>query len=278
MIRRNPTLAQQAALQITDGIRSGALAGTDGLLPSEAALSLRLGVSRATLREALSQLEQGGMIVRRHGIGTFVHPNQPLMEFGLEELESIETLARRTGVEIHMGDCEIRRRGATQVEAEALRLEPGTPVHAFRRVMMSGERPIAFLTDVVPVDVLEAEEPCESFKGWVLDLLLGRGQPPLKHSLTEVGARAADAVLAHWLNVPVGEPLLTFTAVLSSTDGRAVDYSLSDFIPGQFRFHIVRRVTQVGQLDSAVQPVNAGSGSDDQAAAPNLHTGNHLIA
>ena len=41
-------------------------------LPSEAAIAKQLGVSRNTLREAYISLENEGIIVRRHGIGTFI--------------------------------------------------------------------------------------------------------------------------------------------------------------------------------------------------------------
>lgn len=245
MVRRNLTLARQAAQEVAEGIRSGALAGDGGLLPSEATLSQRIGVSRATLREALSQLEQGGLIVRRHGIGTFVSPRHPLVVAGLEELQSIETLAQRIGVEIHMGECEIRERAAAPGEAESLHVSAATPVLAVQRVMMSGERPIAFLIDVVPTDVIDPKELGGSFDGSVLDFLLRRRDPPLKHSHTELGAEAANTDLAHWLQLRVGDPLLKFTAQLYAATERVVDYSVSYFSPGHFRFHIIRRVNQL---------------------------------
>lgn len=245
MVRRNLTLARQAAQEVVEGIQSGALVGDDGLLPSEATLSQRLGVSRATLREALSQLEQASLIVRRHGIGTFVSPGHPLVGLGLEELQSIETLAQRIGVAIHMGECEIRVRAAAPGEAEALKVSAETQVLAFQRVMMSGERPIAFLIDVVPTDVLDPKELGDSFDGSVLDFLLRRRDPPLKHSHTELSAEAADTDLAHRLHLPVGDPLLKFTAQLYAATGRVVDYSISYFSPGHFRFHIIRRVNQL---------------------------------
>jgi GntR family transcriptional regulator len=242
---RGPTLARKAALEIIAGIQSGALAGEGGLLPSEAVLSQRLGVSRATLREALSQLEQGGMIVRRHGIGTFVSPGMPLMEAGLEQLESIETLAERIGVEIHMGECRIEERTASAREAEYLAVPEGSPVYAVQRVMVSGELPIAYLVDVVPADALDPRELRDDFEGSVLDLLLRHGDPQLRHSYTELCAEAADRELVRWLRLRKGDPLLRLTAQLYATDGRVVDYSTSYFTPGHFKFHVIRRVNQL---------------------------------
>lgn len=257
MVHRNVTLARQAAQEVVEGIRSGALAGDDGLLPSEASLSQRIGVSRATLREALSQLEQSGLIVRRHGIGTFVSPRQPLVVAGLEELQSIETLAHRIGVEIHMGDCEIQERAAAPGEAEALQVSGATPVLAVQRVMMSSGRPIAFLIDVVPTDILDPGELGDSFEGSILDFLLRRRDPLLKHSHTELSAEAADTELAHRLHLRVGDPLLKFAARLYAVSGRVVDYSLSYFSPGHFRFHVIRRVNQLTP-EVSEGPVPAG--------------------
>lgn len=260
MVRRSPTLARQAALEVVEGIRSGELAGDDGLLPSEASLSQRLGVSRATLREALSQLEHSGMIVRRHGIGTFVSPGQPLMVTGLEELESIETLARRTGVEIHMGEYEIEERAASAEETAGLLLAASVPVFAVERVMLSEARPIAYLIDVVPTDVLDPGLLRESFHGSVLDLLLERGDPPLQHSHTELVAEAAEAELARSLHLRAGDPLLKLTAQLYTTDGRVVDYSVSYFVPGHFRFHVLRRVSRLAPIGT--ERVAAGRDDD----------------
>jgi Transcriptional regulators len=85
----------------------------------------------------------------------------------------------------------------------------------------------------------------------VLDFLLRRRDPPLKHSHTELGAEAADTELAHRLHLGVGDPLLKFTAQLYATNGRVVDYSVSYFSPGHFRFHINRRVNQLSPQASA---------------------------
>jgi GntR family transcriptional regulator len=70
-------------------------------LPSEPELAHRLGVSRATLREAMRTFETQGMIRRKQGAGTYVtHPSY-IIESGLEVLESIETLADRIGYRFH---------------------------------------------------------------------------------------------------------------------------------------------------------------------------------
>ncbi len=73
-------------LQVIDRLKSDIATGIfkeNEKLPSEFELSKSLGVSRATLREALRLLEEENVIVRRHGVGTFVNP-KPLFTSGIE--------------------------------------------------------------------------------------------------------------------------------------------------------------------------------------------------
>jgi len=84
-------------------------------LPSEPKLARSLGVSRATLREAMRIFERRGMIVRRQGVGTYVTQLPHVIDTGIETLESIERLADRIGLKVETGDLEIRKRTATEV-------------------------------------------------------------------------------------------------------------------------------------------------------------------
>jgi GntR family transcriptional regulator len=242
MVRRNLSLARQAAQEILKGIESGSLTRDDGLLPSEAALSQRLGVSRATIREALSQLEQREVVTRRHGVGTFATPPLPRIDAGLEELQSLETLARRIGLETRMGEPSIEERAATAAEAECLEVAPGTRVLSVSRVITTGKRPVAFLIDVVPATILPREDLDRSFRGSVLDLFLQREDLRLSHSRTDILIQAANETTAHKLRLRVGEPLHKLEAQLYTREGQVIDYSTSYFVPGYFHFHVIRRI------------------------------------
>ena len=76
----------------------------------------------------------------------------------------------------------------------------------------------------------------------MLDLLLARGWPDLSHSRTELISEAADPDLARALRIQRGAPLMRLEAQLFAADGQIVDYSISHFVPGCFRFHVVRRI------------------------------------
>ena len=211
-------------------------------LPPEPRLAQQLGVSRATLREAMRSFEERGLIVRRHGVGTFVAPPPPVIETGLEELESLDTLARRIGLETHMGEAVIEEREAFAHEAFRLQVPPRAQVLSVARVMMTGAVPVAFLVDVVPTAYLRQQDLEPSFTGSVLNLFIQRGNPLLSHSRTDILAVAADEATARKLHLQCGDVLLRLEAQLYTRDGRVVDYSISQFVPGHFHFHVVRRV------------------------------------
>src|SRR5512139_4297550 len=168
MVRRSIPLAQQAADEILSGIRSGKLAGAAGLLPSEAELSQRFEVSRATIREALAKLEHAGVIIRKHGVGTFVAPPEPVIDAGLEELQSLETLAERIGLKTHMSKASIEERAASAAEADRLQLTSPDQVLSVARVIMTGKRPVAYLIDIVPTHYLRRQDIADNFNGSVL--------------------------------------------------------------------------------------------------------------
>jgi GntR family transcriptional regulator len=211
-------------------------------LVTEPELARQLGVSRATLREAMRTFETQGLIRRRQGSGTFVVRPPNVIQTGLEVLESIETIAKRTNLKVEMGELKVSCRAATQEEAEALSLEPGAPVVHLSRIIVTEGRPAAFLVDILPEDVLPPEELEAGFNGSVLDLLLKRGNPELINSRTDINAVPATSEVARALGIQRGDVLLRFVASLYSASGRIVDYSYSYFLPGYFRFHVVRRV------------------------------------
>lgn len=210
-------------------------------LPSEPDLARTLGVSRATLREAMRTFEAQGLIRRRQGSGTFVVGQMPVLEAGLELLESIETMAERLGLEVTVSDLHVDSLVADEDNARGLGVPAASKLTRVRRVMREESRPVAYLIDTLPEDVLKSEQLPAHFKGSVLDFLLGRGDQ-LTVSKAAISAIGAPADVAKALQIQRGDVLLQFVSKLYHSGGKILDYSYSFFIPGYFHFHVVRRV------------------------------------
>lgn len=210
-------------------------------LPSEPELAKQLGVSRATLREAMRSFETQGLIRRRQGSGTFVVGKMEVLDSGMEVLESLETMAKRLGLEVSVSDLSIEPLTADEELAKLLDVPVGGALTRVRRVMRADNRPVAYLVDILPDSILSSKDLPADFHGSVLDLLLGRGDP-LASSRANVSAIGATAEVAKAIEIQRGDVLLHFYSQLFDVNGKIVDYSLSYFIPGYFHFHIVRRV------------------------------------
>jgi GntR family transcriptional regulator len=210
-------------------------------LPSEPELAKQLGVSRATLRDAMRTFETQGLIRRRQGSGTFVVGKVQALDSGLEVLESLETMAKRLSLEISVSNLSVEQAEADADVAEHLDLAVGTRVLFVRRVIRTDGRPVAHLVDTLPEDVLRINDLPADFHGSVLDFLLERGDS-LKSSRANISAIGATADVAKALEIQRGDVLLHFYSQLFDERNKVVDYSLSYFIPGYFNFHVVRRV------------------------------------
>lgn len=210
-------------------------------LPSEPELAKQLGVSRATLREAMRSFETQGLIRRRQGSGTFVVGKVQALDSGLEVLESLETIAKRQGLEVSVSDLSIEAVTADDDLAASLNVAVGAKLTRVRRVIRADGRPVAYLVDTLPEEVVHAKDVPSDFHGSVLDFLLNRGDL-LASSRANVSAIGATADVAKPMEIQRGDVLLHFNSQLFDSEGKVVDYSLSYFIPGYFRFHIVRRV------------------------------------
>jgi GntR family transcriptional regulator len=210
-------------------------------LISEPDLAKQLGVSRATLREAMRTFETQGLIRRRQGAGTFVVGKVPVIDAGLEVLESLDTMARRMNLAVTVSDLSLEQIAADDEHARELSVVGGSCLTRVRRVMRTETRPVAYLIDILSEDTLKIADLPEGFNGSVLDFLQERGDD-LRISRAAISATNATAEVAKALEIQRGDVLLQFVSQIYDAAGKIVEYTVSYFIPGYFNFHVVRRI------------------------------------
>jgi GntR family transcriptional regulator len=211
-------------------------------LPPEADLAAQLGISRPTLREALFNLEQDRIIVRKHGVGTFVAPGYGnLLESGLERLESVFELAARQGITTRMRNLSVEQMPAEKELADRLDVDPGTTITCVRRTIVVNRKPAAYMVDYSPTTILPPDALDASFSGSVLDLLMQRDDVHIREARAEITALKADASLAEQLGIEPGRALLVLTETLFDDNHAPIEFSQNYFVPDRFRFHVIRR-------------------------------------
>ena len=238
---RRSALSDQVIAQLRAQITSGEWP-VGSRIPTEPELVEQLGVARNTVREAVRALAHNGLLAIRQGSGTYVTHPSAVFDSGLEVLESIETLAKRINLAVAVGEGKVEMREGQPEEVKAFNLSGDCEVIQVSRVILAENRPVAFLIDILPKDILTPEEMKNHAIGSVLDFLLQRGTPQLLTSRTEINAVTAPSDLARKMGIQRGDVLLCFNAFLYTSSGRVADVSHSYFLPGYFSFHVVRRV------------------------------------
>ncbi len=214
---------EQVRSALTGRIGSGQLRPGQRL-GAERALAAELGVSRATLRQALAVLADGG-VVRRvpgRGGGTFVARGK--IERDLSQIVGVPALLRSQGVVAGTRVLSARLAEPDDVTAQALRARPGELVVDLVRIR---------LADSKPFSLEHARLPAKRFPG-LLELPLGGSVYELIEE--HFGTRPAEAterievVLASAdeaaiLDIEPGAPLLAITRTTTAAGGEPIEFS-----------------------------------------------------
>jgi GntR family transcriptional regulator len=157
---RGTPLPVQIARSIAERIRSGDLP-PGAKVPSEPTLAAQLGVSRATIREAIRLLVGEGLVQTRRGLGTFVsyEPHLWPVDTGLEELISMTDLIERAGYKASTKLLECGQVDPPPEVIEALPVEKGEQVQVLRRIRLANQIPIAYCLDYFRQHLFEAGDP-----------------------------------------------------------------------------------------------------------------------
>jgi GntR family transcriptional regulator len=190
----------------------------------------------------LLNLEQEGIVIRRHGVGTFVAPGyEDRLESGLERLESILELASRQGFQVRIEGLEVRQITADAGMGERLQVPPGTELTSVRRAILVDETPVAYMADFSLSSILSPADVDDTFNGSVLDLLRDKQLAEIAQVVAHIVAVTADRTLSERLKVKRGQALLLLEETVFTDGGEIVEFSRNYFVPDHFQFHVVRR-------------------------------------
>jgi DNA-binding GntR family transcriptional regulator len=211
-------LYHQAARVLEEAIEDGRLP-RGSKLESELDLAERLGISRPTMRAAIKQLVDKGLLMRRRGIGTTVAP-RPVRR--AVALTSLYDDLKESGREPTTRVLNFEETPCPPEIAEHLGLGPTAPVLRFDRLRLADSDPIALMHNFVPVGLLKIESEDLERNG-LYDLFRRNGIAP--HVATQrVGARKTGAEEAELLEIGLGDPVLTMTRTAYDTSGRPIEY------------------------------------------------------
>jgi GntR family transcriptional regulator len=228
-------LYRQIRALITRSLEAGEWRAGD-VIPSEAELAERFGVSQGTVRKAIDEMAAENLLMRRQGKGTFVTTHKDPGSFlrFLRLAANSGELQAPTSVPL---ECWRAKAGADV--ARTLAVDAGAPIIIIRRLLCSADVPAIFD---------EIYLPGELFPDLTLDILKSAdvslyslfesryGVCPIRAD-ERLRAVSADRVSAGLLQVAEGSPLLLVERVTLTYGDRPVEWRRAHYATQHFHYH-----------------------------------------
>jgi GntR family transcriptional regulator len=238
---RSPQAAQGSEplhIQVRESIRrqvkQGELIDAEGRLMTEAELGRHFGVSRITIRNAISPLVAEGMFARARGRGTFLRSNQP--ENWVGRLMGFSETIRDAGYD---AGAKVLEQGMINRHDAGVREQlQERAVWQLKRLRFADDTPIAIEHAFYPPDIgleLEKRDLISIIMYSVLEDELGH---PIEEAKQTIGAGLTDATSARLLGVKTGSPLLSIERLTIGKSGRALELLRASYLPDYFRLSI----------------------------------------
>lgn len=207
---------------IEDAVRSG-LIGPGDALPSERDIALKADVSRVTVRKAVQDLVKGGILIQRHGSGTFVAPRLERVEQSLSRLTSFtEDMARR-GLSARSQWLERGIYPPSPEEMMVLGLSSREMVARIARLRIANDTPLAIERASLSATVL----PDPTVIGTSLYAVLERdGMRPVR-AVQRISAANLGEADASLLQVAQGSASLNIERISYLATGRVIEFTRS---------------------------------------------------
>jgi GntR family transcriptional regulator len=225
-------LYHQLAEQLTAAIEDGTLKAGDPF-ENELALAERLDLSRPTVRRAIAELVNRGLLVRRRGVGTSV-ASQVIHR--RDELTSLYDDMKRKGQQPSTQLLAFDRSVVHPPAAVALGLPEDTLLTSIERLRCAGEVPTALMHNWLPPRFADLDREALGTHS-LYALLRARGAHPVIAHQT-IGARRPSAQERRLLRLSGGDPLLTMSRRAYDSAGEPVEFGDHCYRYDQYAFDV----------------------------------------
>lgn len=208
-------------------------------LPSEFDLAKELGVSRATLREALRILEEENVITRKHGIGTFINA-KPIFKSGIEELNSITQMIEKNKQIAGTIFVNIDRILTTDLDMQEFKLKHEERLLRIERIRTGDKEPLVFCIDKIPENILPKDFNFQKDSS-LFKTLEEQANIYITYAISEILPIGYHEKISPLLHSPPESSLLILKQIHYDKTERPVLISVNYFRADKFRFQVLRR-------------------------------------
>jgi GntR family transcriptional regulator len=192
----------------------------DDALPPERELSTAFGVSRITIRKAIEELVNEGVLDTHHGSGTFVRSK---VEKNFAQLTSFSEEMGARGMTPSSVWLNRTSGSVLPEEALTLRASPGTAVYRFSRIRLADDAPMSIEYTTILASCLPSVEAVDRS---LYEALHKTGHRPVR-ALQRLSALILNSEQAELLGASTGDAGLLVERVGFNKNGTAIEYSQS---------------------------------------------------
>ncbi|WP_409305483.1 GntR family transcriptional regulator [Peribacillus sp. SCS-155] len=207
-------------------------------LPSEFDLAKHLGVSRATLREALRILEEEHVIVRRHGVGTFVN-SKPMFTSGIEQLNSVTNMIEQAGLKPGTIFLSSSTQKPTEEDIRRFNRSFEEGIVLLERVRTANGKPVVYCVDKIPESILP--DAISHSDESIFDILEKEANRHIAYAVAEIIPLGYDEKVSPVLECEPESGLLVLKQMHFDEKDEPVLYSVNYFKADAFSFHVFRK-------------------------------------
>lgn len=209
-------------------------------IPSEHILAKKFNVSRLTVRQAISQLIQEGLVASEKGKGTFVTNNQHLIDSFSSEFTGIMDDLLHQVTKITAKEVEMSRLEAPEWIKNKLKLDKASKeVVQIRRVRFKGDKTFAYTINYLPVEIGTHITESDLYKKPLLQILEQDLGIQFTEAFETIEASFADQKIAEKLGILTGSPIIFIERIMYTKNQKPVELVQSS-IRGDAYKYIVR--------------------------------------
>lgn len=214
---------------------------TDGKLNGEDELALEFGVSRGTIRQALTILEREGIIIRKQGAGTYINPYLLPINVRGEVAYEFSQLIEYAGFQPSVSLLDCIETQANDEEVKRLGLAPRSKLIHIHKLFCANNEPAICCQDMIPKELFQTDFSYQYAEKPVFDILETYCSLRVDYVLAEIVPHISDEYFSTILKMPIGLPLLCFIETSFSVDNSPIMLSRIYYKDPIIRFSIMRK-------------------------------------
>jgi len=234
------TMTQQAIIYLREYIL-GLEDGDNLKLPSESDIAKKMGLSRLTIREALTVLESEGLIAKNQGSSTMITTFARKLSEKIDYTGELGSFISDCGYTLDVKILSFKWEKASKETSKRLNIKDEDEILVVKKAFIADGKPAAFCINRLSKNILNnLDFDIEDLGQSMFDFVEENTNHEFSHDYMELIPELVTEELAHILGLDINSPILRVDVVKYTTDGLEIMYNTEYYVDNLIRFSALR--------------------------------------